>query len=278
MSANPVQPDWNCFARTNAAQRFRKQSATMGRHMTEAIVAEVGVEPGMNVLDVACGTGEPAISLAGLVGDLGHVVGLDISPEPLKLAVERAHQRGLSNIEFRQGDAHQLPFPDHSFDRISSRLGVMFFTDLARAFSGMHRVLRPGGRIALLVWGPMQQPYFESTALTIVKMIPGAKIPEAATAMFRFGDPGVLKGGLEAAGFRDVDEKLRTVDWTWPGPPEEVWEYFQQATVPFRPLLQSVPEDQRERINQAVLGQIRKYYDGTQINFTATVRIATAVA
>ncbi|HZU42098.1 MAG TPA: methyltransferase domain-containing protein [Terriglobales bacterium] len=278
MSANPAHPDWNCFARTNAAQRWRKQSATMGRQMTEAIVEEVRVDPGMKVLDVACGTGEPAISLAGLVGESGHVVGIDISGEPLKLAVQRAQQRGLSNIEFRQGDAHELPFPDHSFDRISSRLGVMFFGDLPRAFREMHRVLRPAGRIALLVWGPMQQPYFESTALTIVNMIPGAKIPEAATAMFRFGDAGVLKGGLEGAGFREVEEKLRTVDWTWPGTPEEVWEYFQQATVPFRPLLQGIPEEQRERVNQAVLEQIRKYYDGTKINFTATARIATGIA
>jgi ubiquinone/menaquinone biosynthesis C-methylase UbiE len=277
MSAHPAQPDWNCFARTNAAQRWRKQSAAMGRHFTKAIVEEVRAEPGMRVLDVACGTGEPGISLAGLVGDRGHVVGIDISAEPLKLAVERAQQRGLSNIEFRQGDAHDLPFADHSFDRISSRLGVMFFSDLDRAFREMHRVLRPGGRVALLVWGPMQQPYIETTALTVVKMVAGAKIPDTATAMFRFGDPGVLKSGLDRAGFRDVEEKLRTVDWTWPGPPEEVWEYFQQATVPFRPLLQAVPEADRDRVNKAVLEQIRKYYDGSQVNFTATARIATGM-
>jgi hypothetical protein len=123
----------------------------------------------------------------------------------------------------------------------------------------------------------MQQPYIETTALTVVKMVAGAKIPDTATAMFRFGDPGVLKSGLDRAGFRDVEEKLRTVDWTWPGPPEEVWEYFQQATVPFRPLLQAVPEANRDRVNKAVLEQIRKYYDGSQVNFTATARIATGM-
>ena len=277
MSADS-QPDWNCFARTNAAQRWRKQSAAMGRRMTAAIVEEAKVEPGMDVLDVACGTGEPAISLASLMNGRGRVIGIDVSAEPLKLAEERARQRGLTNIEFRQADAHQLPFPDHSFDRISSRLGVMFFSDAVGAFREMHRVLRLGGRIALLVWGPMQQPYFETTALTIVKSVKGAKIPESAAAMFRFGDRGVLKSGLEAAGFHNVEEKLRTVDWTWPGPPEEVWEYFQAATVPFRPLLQSVPPERAAEVNEAVLREIRKYYDGTQVNFTATACIATGIA
>lgn len=270
--------DWNSFARTNAAQRWRKQSAAMGRHMTEAIVEEAKVEPGMDVLDVACGTGEPAISMATLMENRGRVVGIDISAEPLKLANKRAQQRGLSNIEFRQADAHQLPFADHSFDRVTSRLGVMFFVNLPNALREMHRVLRPGGRIALLVWGPIEQPYFQTTALTIQKLVAGAKMPEAASAMFRFGKAGVLGEALADAGFRNAEDHLRKVEWSWPGPAEEVWEYFQELTMPFRALIQSIPPEKREAVNAAVLGAMRKYYDGERVNFTATACIATGEA
>jgi hypothetical protein len=71
---------------------------------------------------------------------------------------------------------------------------------------------------------------------------------------------------------------LRKVEWSWPGPPEEVWEYFQQLTIPFRALLQSIPEDMRDVVNEAVLLEIHKYYDGEQVNFTATACIATGLA
>src|SRR5512142_3398171 len=85
--------DWNSFARANASQQWRQQSAAMGRHATDSIVNEAAVRPGERVLDIACGTGEPAISLASLLRDSGSVVGADISTEPLKIAAERAATR-----------------------------------------------------------------------------------------------------------------------------------------------------------------------------------------
>jgi ubiquinone/menaquinone biosynthesis C-methylase UbiE len=153
--------DWNSFGRANASQKWRRQSAAMGNDMTQAIVEAASVQPGMRVLDIACGTGEPAISLAALLAGGGDVVGVDISPAPLKIAEDRAAQRGLANIIFQQADAHHLPFAESSFDCITSRLGVMFFSDLPRALSEMHRVLKPAGKAILLVWGPMDQPYFK---------------------------------------------------------------------------------------------------------------------
>src|ERR1700741_7755 len=101
-------PSWDSFARAHAAQQWRRQSAAMGRHMTEAIVAEAKVEPGMRVLDVACGTGEPAISLALLLKGTGLVLGSDISSQPLKMAEQRAPERSLRNIGFQQADEHPL--------------------------------------------------------------------------------------------------------------------------------------------------------------------------
>ncbi len=88
-------PDWNSFARKQAGERWRKQSAAMGRGLTELVVREAAVEPGMNVLDVACGSGEPAISIASQLNNAGQVIGVDISAEPLAVARERATQRKL---------------------------------------------------------------------------------------------------------------------------------------------------------------------------------------
>ncbi len=276
----PDEPrsDWNTFARANAAQRWRQQSSAMGREVTRAIVEAARAAPGMRVLDLACGSGEPAMSLAREVGESGSVIGIDISAEPLKIARERAEQRGLGNVEFRQADVHQLPFGDAEFDRVTSRFGVMFFADLARALGEVRRVLKPGGRVLLQAWGPMQQPYFETTIGTIVRLLPGTSVPPSARAMFKFGEPGALAAALRGAGFSNVEEEFRTVAWSWPGPPEDVWAYFQDVTVPFRPLLEAIPAGRRAEIDQAVLAAISRYYDGQQVNFTATINLTTGRA
>jgi ubiquinone/menaquinone biosynthesis C-methylase UbiE len=268
--------DWNSFGRANASQKWRRQSAAMGNDVTRAIVAAAQVQPGMRVLDIACGAGEPAISIAQLLAGRGDVVGIDISPSPLKIAAERAIQRGLSNVTFQQADAHELPFTDNSFDRITSRLGVMFFSDLPRALSEMRRVLKPEGRAILLVWGPMDQPYFETTIGTILRMLPRVATPESGRKMFALGHKGVLSKALQQAGFLQITEELSTVPWTWPGTPEEVWEYFQDVTVPFASLIQSIPANRRGEIGAEVVKAISKYCDGTSIKFTATVNIAIA--
>lgn len=269
--------DWNSFGRANASQKWRRQSAVMGNDMTRAIVETARVQPGMRVLDIACGTGEPAISLAALLAGDGEVVGADISPEPLKIAEERATQRGLSNAIFQQADAHELPFSDNSFDCITSRLGIMFFADLPRALSEMRRVLKPEGRAILLVWGPFEQPYFHTTIGTVLRMLPNAVMPESGRKMFALADEDRLTHALQQAGFSQVKEELVTVPWTWIGTPEEIWEYFQNVTVPFASLLQSIPAERRAEIDAAVLKAISQYCDGTSIKFTATVNIAAAV-
>ena len=163
-----------------------------------------------------------------------------------------------------------------SFDRVTCRLGIMFFSDLGRALGEMRRVLKPGGRATLLAWGPIEQPYFDSTIGTILRTLPGSSLPASAKAMFRFGEAGVLRTALSDAGFCAIEEELRIVPWSWPGTPEDVWEYFQEVTVPFKPLFESIPEPERQTVNAEVLKTIGRYYDGTQINFTATICLASA--
>lgn len=268
--------NWDNHSRAQASLQWRKQSAIMGQHVTNAIVEAAKVEPGMKVLDVACGSGEPAISIAMLLNGTGEVIGVDLAQAALQTATERTRQRQLSNIRFQSADAHQLPFPDNSFDRVTSRLGVMFFEDLPRALREMHRVLKPGGRVVLLAWGPMNQPYFETTIGTVLRAMPGATLPEVAKNMFAFGEPGVLAKKMADAGFREVEESLSKEPWNWPGLPADVWAYFQDVAVPFAPLLKSIPPELRHEVDAKVLQAIGRYYDGQEIKFTATVNITSA--
>lgn len=267
---------WGSAFRLAASQRWRRQSAAMGTGVTQAIVQLAAALPGMQVLDLACGTGEPAISLATQVGPQGHVVGIDINAELLEVARDRAQQRARSNAEFRQADAHALPFASETFDLITSRFGVMFFEDVARALGEARRVLRPRGRIALLAWGPFEQPYFLTTIAIVRRHVTASTLQPGTLNMFRFSQPGSLTAALKQSGFTRIEERTVTVPWSWPGPPEEVWQYFREITVPFRPLLASIPPDKAEQVNAEVVAAVSRHYDGKQVNFTADVVLASA--
>jgi hypothetical protein len=96
--------------------------------------------------------------------------------------------------------------------------------------------------------------------------------------MFRFGEPGALTAALQQAEFRSIEETFRVVPWSWPGTPEEVWDYFQEVTVPFKPLFAAIAGEKRETVKAEVLREIGRFYDGTQVNFTATICLASARA
>lgn len=275
MNAEPSAAPWGSAFRLAASQKWRRQSAAMGGGVTQAIVRLAAARPGMQVLDLACGTGEPAISLGAEVGPQGRVMAIDINAELLQVARARAAQRGFGHLSFQQADAHTLPFVDASFDLVTSRFGVMFFNDIGRALAEARRVLRLGGRIALLAWGPFEQPYFLSTLAVVTRHAPGPMLRPGAPNMFRFSQPGSLTAVLRQAGFQRVEERTVTVPWTWPGTPQEVWDYFRQVTAPFRSFLAGIPPEKAEQVDAEVLAAIGRYYDGRQVNFTADVVLAS---
>jgi ubiquinone/menaquinone biosynthesis C-methylase UbiE len=276
MSTKPPVSDWATHARMNAAKRWERPSAEMGRGATDAIVELARPQPGMRVLDVASGTGAPALQLARRVVPGGHVTATDLSPEPLNIAAQRARERGLTNLRFEVADVHKLPFPDANFDLVTSRMGVMFFSDLPRALAEMRRVLRPGGRVALLAWGPVQQPYFDCTAGVIMRHT-GAELPTSAKPIFKFGERGTLSAALSQAGFGDVTEELRTIPWVWTAPVAELWEYFQAATIPCRPLVEQIPPEKRELIAREVQAAFSGFWDGDKVNMTADFVLGSGI-
>src|SRR5438445_6305496 len=143
-SAQKPGSQWGHSYRLIASEKWKAKSAAMGRDVTEALVDYARPTPGMKILDLASGTGEPAITLASRIGPEDQVVALDLSPELLQIAEERGRERHLTNLTTRQSDAKNLPFPAQSFDLITRRFGVLFL-DEASVCGGL-RVLRPSSR------------------------------------------------------------------------------------------------------------------------------------
>lgn len=264
-----TESNWATHARMQAAERWERPSAEMGKHVTDALVVYADPKPGERVLDIACGTGAPSLKVARRVGDAGHVIATDLSAEPLKIAAERARERGLNNIEFRQADVHALPFGENVFDLVTCRFGVMFFADLPRALAEILRVLRPGGRVAFAAWGNFDQPYFQNTVQVVLRHT-GAQVPPSAARMFKFGQPGTLAEALRSAGFADARDDVQNVPWVWTDNVEELWKYFRAVTVPFAPVLERVTQE----IEREVLEQLGKYWDGEKVNLTAEIVLA----
>jgi arsenite methyltransferase len=104
---------------------------------------------GERVLDLGSGAGTDSLVAAQMVGEQGHVTGIDMTPAMLARASAAAAELGVRNVEFVEGEAEQLPFPDESFDVVISNGVIDLIPDKAAVFSELHRVLVPGGRIQI---------------------------------------------------------------------------------------------------------------------------------
>jgi ubiquinone/menaquinone biosynthesis C-methylase UbiE len=269
---------WGSQYRLIAAENWKAKSAVMGGAVTEALVDYSQPVDGMAVLDLASGTGEPAISLASRVGPEGSVVAVDQSSELLEVAAERARQRKLANLVTRQADAHKLPFADHSFDLATCRFGVMFFADAIGALAELRRVLKPGARACFAAWGPIEQPYWQTTMKIVQRHVGGPMLAEGGADPFRFSAPGTLSNALRSAGFQKVEDETRNLPWTWLGDPDEVFEYACTLSVPFRPMLERVPEEMWPAIRAEARAAIGRYRVGNEIRFGADVVLASGKA
>ena len=157
---------------------------------------------GERVLDVACGTGLVALDAARAVGPEGCVLGTDISDQMVEAARRRAEGQGLSNVTFKRMDAENLALPDAGFDVAFCALGLMYFPDPLRAVREMRRVLRPGGRLALAVWGERSRCGW-SPVLSIVE---AEVASDVCPLFFQLGQEGTLSRLCAEAGCEAIEQ------------------------------------------------------------------------
>jgi ubiquinone/menaquinone biosynthesis C-methylase UbiE len=157
---------------------------------------------GDHVLDIAAGTGDQSILVAEKVGPTGMVLATDISAAMIKEAARLASLKGFTNITTRVMNAEQLDLPDQAFDAVISRLGLMLIQKRHQAFLEIYRVLKPGRKLAALVWStPDRHPYLSVPLTIIAKYI---SQPEDLSGPFSLSGDGVFEQALKVAGFREV--------------------------------------------------------------------------
>jgi ubiquinone/menaquinone biosynthesis C-methylase UbiE len=168
-----------------------------------ALLAAAGLRRGERVLDVACGTGLVSFAAAHAVGLTGQVLGVDLSEGMVDAARLRAARREVLNATFMRMDAEALALPDKSFDVALCALGLMYVPDPDQSLREMRRVLKPGGRLVVAVWG--ERPRCGWAPL--FGIVDAEVASEVCPLFFRLGQRDTLVRACVAAGFSAFDEE-----------------------------------------------------------------------
>jgi SAM-dependent methyltransferase len=192
----------------DAAEAWHRWGPTIERWFgdaTERMLDAAGVTAGSRVLDVAAGAGGQTLIAARRAGPTGHVLATDIAPALLAYAAKAASDAGLGNVATKEADGEALGVPEASFDAIISRVGLIFLPDQQAALTGMRAALRPGGRLAAVVYSTADRNGFFAIPISIIRR--RAQLPPPAPGQpgpFSLGGPGVAEQALASAGFRDI--------------------------------------------------------------------------
>lgn len=196
---------WNSVS--NAWMKWNDFTMIFLKPMGEAIIEALSIKSNDVVLDIASGTGEPAFTIAAIAKN-GRVYATDLSEEMLNIARTFADNLAISNIEFKAADASELPFKSIFFDKISCRMGFMFFPDMQLAANEMFRVCKNGGKVAISVWDVSEKNDWSTTMTkALSKHIELPKPSTDAPGMFRCAKHGLVKELFENAGFKNLEEE-----------------------------------------------------------------------
>jgi len=176
---------------------------------TEVMLDLAGVGPGARVLDVAAGAGGQSIAAARRVGPSGVVLATDISSRILEYAERQATAAGLTNIQTKTMDGEEIDVEESFYDAVISRVGLIYFPDQQAALKGMLRALKPGGRVAAIVYSTPERNGFFSIPVSIVRRRAELQLPAPGQpGPFSLGGDGVLAATLARAGFRNVEVRV----------------------------------------------------------------------
>jgi ubiquinone/menaquinone biosynthesis C-methylase UbiE len=244
-----------------------------GAALTAAMLERSAPQPGERVLELACGPGGLGIAAARLVAPGGEVVLSDVAAEMTAIAARRAGR--LANVTTLVLDLERIDQPDASYDLALCREGLMFVPDPARAAREIHRVLRPGGRATIAVWGPRERnPWLgvilDAASAQLGRPVPPPGIPHP----FSLAGDGQVADVLAEAGFEVTIEEVALPMRV--GSFAEWWERTSALAGPLARVLASLPDDAAAALRGRVREAVRAYEKPNGLEFPGLTLLATA--
>ena len=247
------------------------------RPASEALIEEAEVAPGMSVLDVATGHGEPALRIAELLGTHGEVVGIDPVEGMIEAARSEAARRSLANARFEVAGADRIPFPADRFDAVVCRFGIMFFPSPADGAREMLRVLKPGKTLAFAVWHfPENNPFHSTLAQVVDPVVPPQVLPPDAPEAFRFAAPGKLRRVLEEAGAATTMERVFQFSVQAAMTVEEFWSFRLEWSGILRERLATLSPERLAEVKEKAFESFRQFSADRELSFPAEVLLVSA--
>jgi SAM-dependent methyltransferase len=265
---------WNAAAAgwIRADEHIERSLGPVARWLCDA----VALAPGMRVLDIACGPGEPAMTAAARVAaGGGTVTAIDIAPDMVAATQRRAADLGLP-VTAQVMDVEHLAFDDAAFDAATCRFGLMFCGSPAHAVASIRAVLKRGARFATSAWdGPERSPFFRELRAAVARFVPVPAPAPEGPGPFRFAAPGALARVLTGGGFADVHVEELPVAFRF-HTPEEYWDLQSQMSNTLRTAIPQLAPAAVDELRATLLALARSYTTDGEVQFPATALVAVA--
>lgn len=270
---NTTREQWQ-----SAAEAWYRWSPTLTQWLGKAtgkMLEMAGISSGQKVLDVAAGAGEQSIITAKKVGPDGYVLATDISSNILEFAKKMADQAGLNNIETEVMDGENLTVADESFNAVISRVGLIYFPDQQKALKEMLRVLKPGGKIAAIVYSTPDKNKFFSVPVSIIRT--RAKLPPPLPGQpgpFSLGAEGVIEKAFAQAGFINVRSELVNSPLELPAAKDCV-RFEKESFGALHQMMSGLSDDEKQSVWQQIEQELQQFE--TENGFTGPCEMVVAV-
>lgn len=265
---------------SSAAEGWRRRHELLRKGaapVAERMLALAGITAGSRLLDIASGTGEPALTAARRVGESGQVIGTDLVEEMLAVARDLAAEADLNNIEFHCCDAEALDIVENEFDAVTIRWGLMFMPEPQRCLEAVYRALKPEGKISVACWtAPDRNPFVALLIKTLSNYMEIPTPPPGTPGIFAFADPERLHGTLEAAGFSNIALEEVTIDVLEVPDGRAYWEAISDLAAPVMALVNQLDDAARAAYIEEVIQTADTLRQGDTLRMPGNTWIASA--